>query len=143
MRILIAIPALIVGVYCALGIWFPGIRGRWGGGFTGTAKVKIVLGAVSCAGIALVAISMGLLSLIGNVVPKPYSAGLAICVPCGFILAIIGRMLDTQAHARSAGVYRLPHEIQHGTPDEKRDWLYAAIVLFFLISVLVFMILHA
>lgn len=107
-RTLFGILAIIGGVYCALGIWFPGRRGRWGGGIiTGTAKTNIVIGPISCAGFALLFISTGLMLLYGDAIPKSYRIGLSLCLPFSFILAVVGRTLDTPTAQRDWVLLRL------------------------------------
>jgi hypothetical protein len=91
-----AICCIGAGIYIALGIWFTGLRARWGRKGEGTP-----LGPVSCAGMAMWFISLGLAALSGAVagalsysVPRLYSRLEILCAATGFALVIADDAFD-------------------------------------------------
>ena len=109
---------------------------------TGTARTDIICGPLSCAGFGLAFMSIGLLFLCGDTFSRPLAVSVAVAIPFGFVLGVLGRLLDTRAHWRVRKMYRLPNEPHIGTPEERRDWFFAATVLAFLIFVLVMIVIH-
>ncbi len=143
LRVIWGILAVIGGVYVALGIWLPSLRGQWGGVFTGKPKGdrdRVRGGAVSSAGFGLLFISLGLISLSGDVMPKPLGAGLVACVFAAFFLIIGGWLLDSHVHDSERRAYGLPGESRM-TPEARQRWILAscgALILVMMILALIF-----
>ena len=146
-RVILGIILTIIGMSVMLGIWFPGLRGTWGGGLSGRApkdfRGRVPTGAVSSAGFGLSFISVGLALALGHVISKPLGIGLEVCIFAGFFLAIAGSLLDSRAHHVRRGANRLPGEMRLGTPDERQRWMFAAFVALLLIMMILFLLFHA
>src|ERR1041385_1548270 len=125
LRVTFGIFAIIGGVCALFGI----VRGVWGGGFGGAApkdhRDRVQVGAVSSAGFGLLFISLGLVSLCGDAMPKSFGVGLVAIVFAAFFLIIGGWLLDSRAHDAERGAYRLPGEIKAGTPAERQRLIIA------------------
>ena len=144
-RIIFGVFATLGGASALLGVWFPSVRGVWGGPFTGGPpkdyRDRVGAGAVTSAGFGLLFITLGLASLLGNAIPKRFGIVGLVCVIAAFFLIIGGWLLDSRAHEAERGAYRLPGEPRSGTPDERQRWILAAcgaLILGTMILVLIF-----
>ena len=142
-RIILAIFLIIIGMFSAFGIWFPGLRGIWGRrGEPKPYRDRVPLGAVSCVGFALLFNSIGLAFLWGDAIPKPFAIGVVVCIFCGCFSILGGLLLDALAHDRSRGVYRLPHETRMETPDEQQRWIFVAVAVSILLMMVLLLVFH-
>jgi hypothetical protein len=145
-QVILGICAIIAGVFSMLGIWFPGLRGVYGGVLSGRApkgyRGQVPVGALSCTASSLIFTSIGLMFLFGRAMPKPLAVGLVVCVFIGFFLTIAGSLFDSRAHDIERGAYRLPQEMRTGTPAERQRWIFAACVALILIVMILALVFH-
>jgi hypothetical protein len=84
---LIGIPMIAAGVFAALGIWLPRLRARW-------RSTRTVCGPVSCAGFALVFMSMGFAFLCAEAVPQGQRNWFGLPMILGVMLVLVGGARD-------------------------------------------------
>lgn len=130
MQKLLPVCAIAVGIYAALGIWFPRLRGHWKG-------TRIQSGALSCAGFAIFFLTIGVTFLTAESVPERHRIWFVFPGIIGWILGAAGYTLDVRKHARSSSaVLVTPAQLQAGVRDEQRGWFFVAFGNFFLLMVL-------
>jgi hypothetical protein len=134
MRTVIAVLAIVCGVFSALGIWFPRLRAHWKG-------TSMVCGPVTCAGGAVFFLSLGTVFLCVEAVPERYRTWFALPVIIGWILGSIGRMLDARAQSQSAPSLSASQP-RAGLFAMQRDWAFIAVGVIFLILTLWSIVFH-
>lgn len=92
-QIVFSLVATAMGIYYALGIWYPKYRTTW-------RRSTLLTGPVSCAGLALLFVSIGLLFPALNWTPFYSLFILALPILLGAILIVIGFILDIRANKR-------------------------------------------
>jgi hypothetical protein len=112
---------VLLGAYCALGIWFPRLRMRWKG-------ASATAGPVNCAGFALAFTSGG--SLVAGL--QQGSVWFLFSALNGFILAGVGYALDAGAQSPNSAV----------RPGESFSWGFAAFAALFLLLVASMVLFH-
>src|SRR5262245_16031972 len=131
---LFGVVGIIVGVFTALGIWFPRFRGHWKG-------TLMACGLVSCAGFALFFLSLGMAFLCAEAVPEKHRIWFMFPIISAWILIGAGYALDARAYSRRS---LLSPMLQPSVrmPDEKRGWMFVAIGVVLLVMTLWLFILH-
>lgn len=129
--------AIGIGIYSALGIWFPDLRAHWKGS-------PIKCGALSCAGFGLFFSTIGLTFLFGDSIPEPHRIWLIFPGIIGWILAAAGHALDARAHSRNSSMFSpfLTQVRERTARTERRSWLFVAFGIFFLLTIIWTFVFH-
>ncbi len=135
MKAIFPILAILGGVYSALGIWFPRIRGHWKG-------TRMPCGPVSCTGFAAFFIGLGTDFLVGDAVSERYRIWLFLPVILSGIVVAIGYALDSRNYSRSSPESLTVTQRKSDARAEQRGWFFVAFGVFFLIMVLWTFVLH-
>ncbi len=134
-KIIFPIFTLLVGIYAALGIWFPRFRGKWKG-------TQMTCGRLSCASFALFFLSMGVAILVFDSVAERHRIWLFFPVMIGWILGVAGYALDARAYARSSIAFLTLSSPQGSRRNEQQGWLFVAIGIIFSLMVVWIFVLH-
>src|SRR5262245_40589294 len=117
---LFGVIGLMVGVFAALGIWFPRFRGHWKG-------TRMACGPVSCAGLALFFLGLGTAFLFADAVPEKQRIWFIFPIINAWILSGAGYALDARAYSRRSLLSPILRQPQTRMLDEKRGWMFVAI----------------
>src|SRR5260370_42151578 len=100
-----------VGVLCGLGVFFPRFRAHWKG-------TRVVCGPIGCAGFGLSFISLGVTRFFSDSLSERHRDWLVWSFLAGWIVAIIGFILDRRRAKRAGMIQNLQrHLITKERPD--------------------------
>src|SRR5262245_60651704 len=101
---------IVVGVFAALGVWFPRFRGHWKG-------TRMTCGPVTCAGFALFFLGLGIAFLCADAVPEHFRIWFTFPVILAWTLTGAGYALDARAYSRNSLSSPLPQRPSGRVPD--------------------------